>query len=153
MQDKTGRESTTKGTKHTKEKQGNGDDERLRPGRRWMLTEGKSRIKPGRVNHERDETHKRKTEKRTRTSAVDADNQFTPEHARRHGLVVFSPGFTPEHLWLATARAAGCDTVDGGGMAVWQAVGAFKLFTGMEPDAARMEAHFRRMLAARAGTA
>ena len=43
----------------------------------------------------------------------------------------------------------GCATVDGGGMAVWQAVGAFKLFTGLEPDAARMEAHFRRLLAAR----
>jgi len=41
-------------------------------------------------------------------NAVDAENQFAPEHARRHGLVVFSPGFTPEHIWLATARAAGC---------------------------------------------
>ncbi len=40
--------------------------------------------------------------------AVDADNQFNPEHARRHGLVVFSPGFTREHHWLATAREAGC---------------------------------------------
>ena len=35
-------------------------------------------------------------------------------------------------------------------MAVGQAVGAFKLFTGLEPDAARMEAHFRRLLAERA---
>ena len=42
------------------------------------------------------------------SAATDAENQFDPEHARRHGLVVFSPGFTPEHLWLATARAAGC---------------------------------------------
>lgn len=41
-------------------------------------------------------------------NAVDAENQFTPAHARRHSLVIFSPGFTPEHLWLATARAAGC---------------------------------------------
>ena len=31
-------------------------------------------------------------------------------------------------------------------MAVGQAVGAFKLFTGLEPDAARMEAHFRRLI-------
>ena len=36
-------------------------------------------------------------------------------------------------------------------MAVGQAVGAFELFTGLEPDPARMEAHFRRLLAERAG--
>ncbi len=40
--------------------------------------------------------------------AADAENEFTVEQARRHGLVVFSPGFAPEHLWLETARAAGC---------------------------------------------
>jgi UDP-N-acetylmuramoylalanine--D-glutamate ligase len=38
----------------------------------------------------------------------DAENQFAAVHAARHGLVVFSPGFPVEHLWLATARAAGC---------------------------------------------
>jgi len=38
----------------------------------------------------------------------DGENQFTATHAGRHGLVVFSPGFPVEHLWLATARAAGC---------------------------------------------
>jgi shikimate dehydrogenase len=51
---------------------------------------------------------------------------------------------------LKAARAKGCRTVDGGGMAVGQAVGAFKLFTGREPDAARIDAHFRRLLAERA---
>jgi shikimate dehydrogenase len=51
---------------------------------------------------------------------------------------------------LQAARAKGCRTVDGGGMAVGQAVGAFKLFTGREPDAARIDAHFRRLLAERA---
>ena len=40
--------------------------------------------------------------------AGDAENEFTAAHAARHGLVVFSPGFAPEHLWLATARAAAC---------------------------------------------
>jgi shikimate dehydrogenase len=50
---------------------------------------------------------------------------------------------------LKAARAQGCATVDGGGMAVGQAVGAFRLFTGREPDAARMEAHFRRLMAQR----
>jgi len=51
---------------------------------------------------------------------------------------------------LQAARAVGCPTADGGGMAVGQAVGAFQLFTGREPDAARMERHFRQLIAARA---
>ena len=47
---------------------------------------------------------------------------------------------------LRVAQALGCVTVDGGGMAVWQAVGAFAHFTGVAPDADRMEAHFRRLV-------
>ena len=47
---------------------------------------------------------------------------------------------------LKAARAAGCPTADGGGMAVGQAVGAFSLFTGMEPDTLRMDAHLRAMV-------
>jgi shikimate dehydrogenase len=31
-------------------------------------------------------------------------------------------------------------------MTVGQALRAFKLFTGQEPDAARMDAHFRRLV-------
>ena len=50
---------------------------------------------------------------------------------------------------LRTARSKGCATVDGGTMAVGQAIGAFELFTGIRPDADRMEAHLRRMLAQR----
>jgi shikimate dehydrogenase len=46
---------------------------------------------------------------------------------------------------LRTARRIGCRTVDGGGMAVFQAVGAFRLFTGREPDAERMLRHFAGM--------
>ena len=49
---------------------------------------------------------------------------------------------------LRAARALGCRTLDGGGMAVFQAVGAFRLFTGIEPDAERMLRHFRDMSAA-----
>lgn len=52
---------------------------------------------------------------------------------------------------LRAARAMGCATVDGGGMAVGQAVGAFELFTGRRPDADRMQAHFRRLVAQRGG--
>src|SRR5580692_10037228 len=34
--------------------------------------------------------------------------EFTPERARGHGLVVFSPGFALLHPWLETARKSGC---------------------------------------------
>lgn len=34
-------------------------------------------------------------------------------------------------------------------MAAGQPVGAFELFTGEAPDAARMDAHFRRFVSAR----
>ena len=47
---------------------------------------------------------------------------------------------------VQAARALGCKVSDGGGMAVGQAVGAFELFTGEAPDAARMDAHFRRLV-------
>jgi len=57
--------------------------------------------------------------------------------------------FPIETALLKAARALGCRTVDGGHMAVGQAVGAFRLFTGREPDPARMDAHFRRLLAER----
>jgi shikimate dehydrogenase len=47
---------------------------------------------------------------------------------------------------LKAARAAGCRTVDGGTMAVGQALGAFRLFTGLAPDPARIGAHFRQLI-------
>lgn len=50
--------------------------------------------------------------------------------------------FPLETELLKVARAKGCRTVDGGGMAVFQAVRAFQLFTGIEPDADRMKRHF-----------
>ena len=70
-----------------------------------------------------------------------------------------SPGLPlPTALWVAeivyfpietellrTARALGCRTLDGGGMAVFQAVEAFRLFTGIAPDADRMRRHFAAM--------
>ena len=42
---------------------------------------------------------------------------------------------------LRQARALGCRTLDGGGMVVFQAVHAFRLFTGREPDTERMLRH------------
>jgi shikimate dehydrogenase len=47
---------------------------------------------------------------------------------------------------LKAARRIGCAIVDGGHMNVGQALGAFKLFTGRDADAARMEAHFRKLV-------
>jgi shikimate dehydrogenase len=53
--------------------------------------------------------------------------------------VIYLPLDTP---LVATARAKGCRVLDGGHMAVGQAVDAFRLITGREPDRARMRAHF-----------
>ena len=56
--------------------------------------------------------------------------------------------FPLETELLREARALGCRTLDGGGMAVFQAAGAFRLFTGLEPDAERMLRHFRSLCGA-----
>ncbi|MGD2140745.1 MAG: shikimate dehydrogenase [Burkholderiales bacterium] len=53
--------------------------------------------------------------------------------------------FPLETELLRAARAAGCRTLDGGGMAVFQAAEAFRLFTGMTPDTERMLQHFESM--------
>lgn len=57
--------------------------------------------------------------------------------------------FPLETELLRLARAHGCATVDGGAMAIGQAIGAFQHFTGLTADAARMKAHFGRLLANR----
>jgi shikimate dehydrogenase len=46
--------------------------------------------------------------------------------------------FPRETEFLRAAGARGCRTVDGTGMALFQAVEAFRLFTGITPDPARM---------------
>ncbi|QXI58570.1 shikimate dehydrogenase [Pseudomonas sp. OE 28.3] len=53
--------------------------------------------------------------------------------------------FPLETELLRNARALGCRTLDGGNMAVFQAVKAFELFSGQTPDAQRMLAHFQSM--------
>lgn len=35
--------------------------------------------------------------------------EFTARSAARHRLVIFSPGFRPDHPWLEAARSAGCE--------------------------------------------
>ena len=53
--------------------------------------------------------------------------------------------FPLETQLLRQARMLGCRTLDGGGMAVFQAAEAFRLFTGVKPDAERMLRHFAAM--------
>jgi quinate/shikimate dehydrogenase (NAD+) len=53
--------------------------------------------------------------------------------------------FPLETELLRVARRLGCRTMNGSGMAVFQAVEAFRLFTGITPDAGRMQRHFAAM--------
>ncbi len=55
------------------------------------------------------------------------------------GDVVYMP---IETELLKAARALGCETLDGTRMAIHQAVDAFRLFTGLEPDVSRMRETF-----------
>jgi shikimate dehydrogenase len=54
--------------------------------------------------------------------------------------------FPLETELLKQARSLGCRTLYGGGMAVFQAVEAFRLFTGITPDAERMLEHFTSLV-------
>ena len=60
--------------------------------------------------------------------------------------------FPLETELLATARACGCQTMNGSGMAVFQAVRAFELFTGIKPDPKRMRATFNAFTQQTAGS-
>ncbi|AZE51301.1 Quinate/shikimate 5-dehydrogenase I delta [Pseudomonas chlororaphis] len=69
-----------------------------------------------------------------------------PVELLRPGLWVAEIVYFPlETKLLRNARALGCRTLDGGNMAVFQAVKAFELFSGITPDAQRMLAHFQSM--------
>ncbi|MDX3728314.1 shikimate dehydrogenase [Streptomyces caniscabiei] len=64
----------------------------------------------------------------------------------RPGLWVAEVVYRPlETELLRAARGLGCATLDGGGMAVFQAADAFRLFTGREPDASRMLADIAQL--------
>ena len=84
----------------------------------------------------------------------------TPTGMADHPGLPFDAALLHPGLWVAdivyrpldtallqAARAAGCRTLDGGHMAVYQAVDAFALITGLTPDADRMSAHFRDLVA------
>ena len=69
-----------------------------------------------------------------------------PAKFLRPGLWVAEIVYFPlETELLRTAKGIGCRTLNGGGMAVFQAAEAFRLFTGIAPDADRMLRHFASM--------
>lgn len=72
-----------------------------------------------------------------------------PESLLHPGLWVAEIVYFPfETALLKAARARGCRTVDGGTMAVGQALGSFRLFTGREADPERVGRHFRSLVGA-----
>lgn len=84
----------------------------------------------------------------------------TPTGMAAHPGCPTDPELLDARLWVADlvyrpletelvrrARARGARVLDGGGMAVFQAVESFRLFTGVEPDAERMLAHFAELVA------
>lgn len=97
-----------------------------------------------------------------RAALRDADGlvNATPVGMHRHPGLPLDADLIEARLWVAdvvyrpidtalilAARAAGCHILDGGHMAVGQAVDAFELITGRRADAPRMRAHFLAMIA------
>ena len=85
----------------------------------------------------------------------------TPTGMAHHPGLPLDPDLLQSDLWVADivyrpletellrrAREAGCRTLDGGGMVVFQAAASFALFTGLEPDRERMLRHFARLVEA-----
>jgi shikimate dehydrogenase len=85
----------------------------------------------------------------------------TPMGMADHPGTPFDTGLLEERHWVAdivyrpletelvqAARAAGCRTLDGGAMAVYQAVDAFELITGRKADDQRMLGHFAELVGA-----
>jgi shikimate dehydrogenase len=90
-------------------------------------------------------------------SMADADGLIhaTPTGMAKHPGLPLPAKFLRPQLWVAeivylpletellrTAKGVGCRTLNGGGMAVFQAAEAFRLFTGIAPDTERMLRHF-----------
>lgn len=70
-----------------------------------------------------------------------------PAELLHPGLWVAEVVYRPlETELLRAAGSVGCATLDGGGMAVFQAADAFRLVTGREPDSGRMLADFSEIV-------
>ncbi|WP_424463806.1 shikimate dehydrogenase [Pseudoclavibacter helvolus] len=98
-------------------------------------------------------------ELRSLLSTADGIVHCTPVGMHDHPGTPFDISLLRPELWVAdivyrpletelllAARSAGCRTLDGGAMAVGQAVDTFRLVTGNEPDAARMHQHFQSLI-------
>lgn len=85
----------------------------------------------------------------------------TPNGMAAHPGLPFPAAVLHPDLWVAdivyrpletelirTARELGCAVLPGGGMVVFQAAEAFRLFTGLEPDPDRMLEDFNRIITA-----
>jgi shikimate dehydrogenase len=90
--------------------------------------------------------------------AADGVVNTTPVGMAKHPGMAFPARLLRPELWvgeivyfpletelLREARARGCRAMGGGGMAVFQAAEAFRLFTGRQADAERMLRHFAEM--------
>lgn len=85
----------------------------------------------------------------TPTGMAGMPGQPVPEALLRRDLWLSEVVYVPlETDLLKVARRIGCRVMDGGHMNVGQAVRGFKLFTGLDADENRMDAHFRRLVAA-----
>ncbi|QVQ52364.1 shikimate dehydrogenase [Spiractinospora alimapuensis] len=84
----------------------------------------------------------------TPTGMADHPGLPVPEELLRPPLWVADIVYRPvDTQLLRCARSNGCETLDGGGMAVFQASHAFGLITGLRPDAERMLTHFTELTA------
>ena len=95
-----------------------------------------------------------------RLAVADGLVHCTPTGMAEHPGLPFSADLLRPDLWvadivyrpyltelLAAARTLGARTLDGGRMAVYQAVDAFELITGIHPEPARMTEHLHRLVA------
>lgn len=93
---------------------------------------------------------------RTALQAADGIVNATPMGMAKYPGMAFAPDLLAPRHWVADivyfpeetellrrARALRCRTLPGTGMAIYQAVKAFELFTGIAPDRQAMTGHFR----------
>lgn len=93
------------------------------------------------------------------TPSVDGLVNCTPMGMANHPGIAADPAHYGHRCWAADivyfpkdtefvkrARAAGMRVMDGTGMALWQAVEAFRLITGHAPDTMRMKATLQELL-------
>lgn len=91
-------------------------------------------------------------------ASADGMVNTTPLGMAKYPGMVIPPDLLRSDLWVADivyfpletellhqARLCGCRTMSGGGMAVFQAIGAFQHFTGLEANPERMLRHFSEM--------